>query len=663
MKKWNFIVFIGLLSCIVQFNTSAQINLDSLHQVAREDEDSKNKVLALNELFWHYAYANTDTARILINEALNLAIQDNYITGLAKTYRNFGNIELLSGNFDEALKFYGKSLPYSYETNDIKGLSSTMGNMGSVYYYQGDFSKALMTYNKVMEIDMIINDQQGIAIGYSSIANIHHQMGDYTSALENYFKSLKIHEKYSNQLQISQSYANIGLTYNDLGDYNQALKYLEKGDSISTISGNKDLKSSIAVHKGTIHIKKKEYDAALKEYQLALEIKQELGIRAGEANVYSNMALVYSHKGDYSTGLELLHKALEINLDIGNRNEEALNNINIGHYLSQMGNHKEGKQYLMKGLVYAQENSALSHQKYAYEFLYHLMQDSGNSSEALEYYKLFISTRDSIFNEEKERKQLHLTAKHEFDKKEAVLMEQQQRERLEMETEQKKQRAISIGIFAILLIVLGVAFIVYRKNKLIQRQKYILEETNQIIALKQEEIKDSINYAKRIQHAILPSDDKVHQLFPQSFIYYNPKDIVSGDFYWLETYTPILSSVDGATKDNLVFLAAADCTGHGVPGAMVSVVCHHALNQAIRNYGFLETGEILDKTRELVIAELGQKGEDIRDGMDISLLRIKIDEKDVNQESTFELEWSGAHNPLWSKLGEQRPEKLRENGK
>jgi serine phosphatase RsbU (regulator of sigma subunit) len=146
----------------------------------------------------------------------------------------------------------------------------------------------------------------------------------------------------------------------------------------------------------------------------------------------------------------------------------------------------------------------------------------------------------------------------------------------------------------------------------------ILEEKNT-------EILDSINYAKRIQSAILPSDEFVSQHFPNSFILYKPKDIVAGDFYWMEV------------TDEAVFIAAADCTGHGVPGAMVSVVCNNALNRSVREFGLRAPGEILDKTREIVIAEFAEGGEDVKDGMDIALLAFSNDK----------LKYAGAHNPLW----------------
>ena len=152
----------------------------------------------------------------------------------------------------------------------------------------------------------------------------------------------------------------------------------------------------------------------------------------------------------------------------------------------------------------------------------------------------------------------------------------------------------------------------------IEEQKNEIEEAHQ-------EIKDSIAYAKRIQNAILPSDELVKSTLPNSFILYQPKDVVAGDFYWIENLT------------NGVLFAAADCTGHGVPGAMVSVVCNNALNRSVREYNLSDPGKILDKTREIVLEELSKNNEDVKDGMDIALCKLHGNT----------LYYSGANNPLW----------------
>jgi serine phosphatase RsbU (regulator of sigma subunit)/antitoxin component YwqK of YwqJK toxin-antitoxin module len=186
----------------------------------------------------------------------------------------------------------------------------------------------------------------------------------------------------------------------------------------------------------------------------------------------------------------------------------------------------------------------------------------------------------------------------------------------------------------VLLVISSLIILLFKKNKeksrtniLLEKQKQHISEQHEQLAEKSKEITDSIIYAKRIQEAILPPGRLVKAALPNSFILYKPKDIVAGDFYWMETV------------DDLVIFAAADCTGHGVPGAMVSVVCSNALNRAVREFGLTEPAKILDKTLELVIERFEKSEEDVKDGMDIALCALNS--------KTNELQFAGANNPLW----------------
>lgn len=161
---------------------------------------------------------------------------------------------------------------------------------------------------------------------------------------------------------------------------------------------------------------------------------------------------------------------------------------------------------------------------------------------------------------------------------------------------------------------------VTERTKEINGQKHLLQEKNK-------EITDSINYAQRLQQAILPPIKFITENFPNNFVFYKPKDIVAGDFYWAEEI------------GDLFFIAAADSTGHGVPGAIVSVVCSNALNRTVKEFGMSETGKILDKARELVVETFSKSNTEVKDGMDISLLCF-----DKQNQKVF---WSGANNPLW----------------
>jgi serine phosphatase RsbU (regulator of sigma subunit) len=204
------------------------------------------------------------------------------------------------------------------------------------------------------------------------------------------------------------------------------------------------------------------------------------------------------------------------------------------------------------------------------------------------------------------------------------------------------RRSNSIELFILLSVQIILVYLCYfifqrkyyKSKRIIDNQKRDWElQHSQLLKSKKEiefrnnELLSSITYAKKIQSAILPSQKIVKQYLEDSFIFYLPKDIVAGDFYWMQT------------KDEYVMFAACDCTGHGVPGAMVSVVCHNALNQAVNEYGLKDPGQILDKVNELVQANFETNEEQISDGMDASLC--------VYNTITKKLSWAGANNPLW----------------
>jgi serine phosphatase RsbU (regulator of sigma subunit) len=213
-----------------------------------------------------------------------------------------------------------------------------------------------------------------------------------------------------------------------------------------------------------------------------------------------------------------------------------------------------------------------------------------------------------------------------------IINKNNQDEKLKLQVDQAK-KDILIGKEKITKYILyagvGLLFLflilIYKSLQSKKKDNFIITKQKELVELAHQEITDSIAYAKRIQSAILPPAKLVKEYLKESFILYKPKDVVAGDFYWMEH------------KENRVLFAAADCTGHGVPGAMVSVVCNNALNRSVREHGLITPGEILTKTREIVIQEFEKSEDDVKDGMDIALCSLEGNK----------LQYAGAHNPLW----------------
>ena len=312
---------------------------------------------------------------------------------------------------------------------------------------------------------------------------------------------------------------------------------------------------------------------------------------------------------------------------------------NIGSCYSKLGKLKLAEKYLKKSQEISESAGYPTPLRDAAIHLSNLYFKQGKNKESLEMYKLHIKMRDSLNNESTQKAAIQQSAKYEYEKQRAIDDAEHDKE-IAIEQEAKEKQTIltyatagGLGLVAIFLLVVFNRLKVTRKQKnIIEEQKTEVENQKTVVELahteleeKNKEITDSIQYAKRIQNAILPPSKVVKEYLQESFIYYKPKDIVAGDFYWLEH-----------AKGKVLF-AAADCTGHGVPGAMVSVVCNNGLNRSVREYGLTDPGEILNKTREIVVQEFEKSEEEVKDGMDIALCSL---EGNI-------LQYAGAHNPLW----------------
>lgn len=195
------------------------------------------------------------------------------------------------------------------------------------------------------------------------------------------------------------------------------------------------------------------------------------------------------------------------------------------------------------------------------------------------------------------------------------------------EKKEEKAKLILYTVIAVSLLIFVFSLLLYKRWRVAKQQQQIIKDKNELVELKNQEITDSINYAKRIQTAILPSSDFITSCLPNHFVTYFPKDIVAGDFYWMVEF------------EHRLFFAVADCTGHGVPGAMMSVVCHNALNRSLRDFRLCIPGEILNKTREIIIEDLSKNDQQVTDGMDISLCVIDREKNEIH--------WAGANNSIW----------------
>lgn len=460
---------------------------------------------------------------------------------------------------------------------------------------------------------------------------------------------------------------NLGYYYRSKGlikkaqeNYFTALKYAEKIDAKNLYA---DMKNNI----GMLYYSQKQYREAIPHYLKAIEVYKQLGLAEYEARTYMNLAGAHQNLNNFPSAIFNFKKALNMFIEqkdtfyIGfayNNIAVCFNKYNLPdscfNYLdkslllfntlnaedeiawtydiicgihTRARNYSTAEPYCLKCLTIAEKRNLPSQLASCLDNLYIINKNKGDYKQALNYFYRADSIQDSLVNNDTRLLLAKNQVEYDFSKKEEALTLESEKKAIQFKEEQKRSSIIIFSVIAILLVSLFFGYMILKSLKKEKLAKKTVLEQKEIIEEKQKEIIDSITYAKRIQEAILPPENYWNKNLPHSFVFYKPKDIVAGDFYWMEKI------------DNLLFFAAADCTGHGVPGALVSVVCSNALNRSLLEFNITKPGELLDKTRDLVISTFKKSDEDVKDGMDISLCCLNT--------TNNELQWAGANNPLW----------------
>jgi len=628
-----FLFFLTVFLC-----TGQNKKLDSLQTAYKNEITDTTKVNLLNKIaLEYYTSFEFDKAIEFLNKALPLAKKINFKKAEAYSYNILGAIEYYKGNNKAAIDIYKKSLQLRDELGDKRGVAAIYGNICGVFTNTGDYSEALNYANLALKINSEIKDTNGLAVTHNRIGEIYRSLGNYPEAIRHYLMALKKAEEVNKMPLVGQIYNNIGILYGTQNNNDEALKYYLKSADIEMKYGSRKGMSGKYHNIGTIYFKRKDYAEAIKNFTLALQINTEIGNKYWMGNNLTGIASIYGETGHKEKALETLEKALEIRKEIGDKAGMA------EAYSSMSGVKLELKQYgaarkdLNEALNLAKEVHALKELASIYKTLTSLDSTENNFKEAFNNHKLYVIIRDSLINEENSKKILQSQMQYDFDKKETAIKLEQERKDVVAREETKKKNLVIAGVSVVLLLVLIFAVFVYRSYLQKQKANVLITEQKKLVEEKQKEILDSINYAKRLQEAILPPLHFIQRHLPLSFVLYSPKDIVAGDFYWMEVVQ------NKGPEASQILIAAADSTGHGVPGALVSVVCSTALSRAVKEFGITDPGEILDKTRELVLETFSKSDKDVKDGMDISLVSISI----TPHSNTTTVSWAGANNPLW----------------
>ena len=534
----------------------------------------------------------------------------------------------------------------------------------------GQVDSATTIFQQALQLSKKIKWKKGEALAYGTLATCKSIQSDYPGAIEYYYNALAIHEELNNLDGVAVMYAGLGVLYKNTGELDKALEFHNKALEIDLKRGDTARTSLHYGNIGVVYKHLQDFDKALEYYGKALEIDTKNNNIDGQSRHLGNIGVIHKNLKNYEEAITYYFKALEISEQQNDLEGILIKSQNIGNLYILLGKYAKAEKYIQRALDLSKQLGSLNGLYSAYSKQTTLYEHMGKDKEALKSLRLAMAYKDSIFNEENKKEILRQEVNFEFEKKQAIEQAEHEKELAVAASEQKRQQLFLVFLAVVLLAVIIISFIIYKSLKnsnkqkqLIEQQKFEVEQQKIIVDNKNKEITDSIIYARRIQQAILPPKEVLSKNLENGFILYKPKDVVSGDFYWMESSN---INTNGALE-KAVFLAAADCTGHGVPGAMVSVVCNNALNRAVREFKLTNPAEILDKVRLLVIETFEKSEEEVNDGMDIALcsLTFQIPSAELNESETVAtLQYAGANNALYivktndkEKLVEIKPNK------
>lgn len=592
---------------------------------------------------------------------------------LSEVYSKMGISSYMLGNTQGAVYHFEKSVQYT-DPRDSAGISGLLMNLGVINFRTGNNEKAIHAYKRADKMNGNLDQQlkgqinENLALSYSTYGKpelamdyydkaadaylkakdtlLYHaliqnkigeyiQLNDFESAIDCAKSSMAFFKKTRNTRMLPVAHTKLASIYLLLKDSTHAVREINEAIRLSKNNNTFLYVSAVLEKSGMVRTEK--------GLRILLDLEKELIEKKydGENSaLYCKIGVCYKQMNRLDPAEKYFRKAIEAELKHTPPNPAAMAgyNQNLGvvyfdrkNYAGALRAYQEADKYqdlnyataqqiADRHLLYANVYGKLGQYQPAYENLnaHKLIQDSLNG----------LTLNDKILSLKQEFQTQQVEDSLNLNKKELNLSQA---------TNQRNTSIIS-GMLIVLVLIVGLVFIIARSNKQRKQANLALTEKNTeieaqqlILKEKNDEIIDSINYAKRLQNTILPPQAKIDDLFPKNFVLYQPKDIVAGDFYVCET-------IEMAGR-KIGIVAVADCTGHGVPGALVSMVCSSAIKRSVTEFNLTDPGKILDKSAQLVVESFESAHENVKDGMDISLACIDFGAK--------KMQWAGAHNPLW----------------
>lgn len=612
---------------ITSFAFSQTREIDSLKlRLKKPATHDTIRVGDLNELAWQYLDYSTDSSGKYVQQAFKLSNEIDYLRGVVEAKNTQGILCRYAGEYEKAIKLYEEIIEIRKQQGRMDKLTGAYANLASVYYDKGDNAHALSLNKKAFNNAVEQKQVENQMVLLNNIGAVYKSSGLYDLAIDAFNMGLELNKAFKDEFQEAQFYVNLATVYDEENHYKESLTYAKRAYDLFKKNGQTRQLSVVInnISLTTRHLKDyKSTETILTEMKQIADVIKENGYYVMLHQSRANYLIDVNNLQD---ALQEVDMALFLGDSINERTTYGTSLLIKAQVLILMKDYVRAMPYCNRGIYIMQGVEDKHHLVHAYHNKSEIYQGLGDFRSALTYYERGDQLLDSLSTEAFNTKMATLNSLNQLDKKEQELqLSISEKERVEVKNKQQSfflLGSIIISLLVLILLVFSIrAYRVKKKdNELLNSQKKEIEVKNRalhvrgveleaqkmLVEEKQKEILDSIHYAKRIQRALLANRELINKNLPDNFILFKPKDIVSGDFYW------------ATEKDDCFYLAVCDSTGHGVPGAFMSLLNISFLNEAINEKNIAPPNEVLNHVRNKLIANLSQEG--AKDGMDCILL-------------------------------------------
>lgn len=549
-----------------------------------------------------------------LKKDLSLAEETYFTRELATGLNYLGTAMTGLGHYKSAIALHERAIPIYEKAGLINGLDGCTINLGNALYDDGNLKEAIIQFNKGIKYTDQSGNLQYKSNALMSLGNIYLNLEQIDKSLEYLHKAKNLVLNLESISSLGTIYLNLGNAYLTQNDLDSALYCYQTSLNYCKATNNDYTMSTTFNNLGEVHMKLNHMDSSFYYYSEGMRLREELNLQSD---------LIYSYSG-------------------------------LCSWYTKQKNSAKAVLWGEKALVLSNDFKSYVHTVPAAQSLYEAYQLAGQHEKSLNTYIILQNALDSIQSKSNQKELLNQEIKYEYEKNKMVdslaFVKQKELDDIAIAKDKEKEaqeKYILYGTLGFALILIGLAFIAYRRkkkdNEIISAQKREAEHQKDEIKVAHKEIMDSIHYAERIQRSFLASEEMLKENLNDHFVFFQPKERVSGDFYW----------ANKLSNDTLA-MVNADSTGHGVPGAIMSIL-NTSIEEAVKE-GLTAPQDIFNKTRQLIIERLKKDGskEGGKDGMDASIICFDFKNNKIS--------YCAAQNPIWiirdGELTEIKPEKM-----